>query len=100
MSSNLPPTGAALRLHGLVKAWPGGKALDGVSLVDTIPGIALPYLGSAFGIFLLAVFASTDQGVDWSVISAATLITAAPLLIAFLIFQRQFIKSFMRAGIR
>ena len=141
-------------------------------LVDSIPGIALPYLGSAFGIFLLrqtfrqipqelddaarlegssllarlwkvyvplarptyvayglvsvsyhwnnflwplvvadsvstrpltvglAVFASTDQGVDWSVISAATLMTSAPLLIAFLIFQRQFVQSFMRAGIR
>ena len=143
-----------------------------LGLVDTIPGIALPYLGSAFGIFLLrqtfrqipqelddaarlegaslaariwrvyvplarptyvayglvlvsyhwnnflwplvvadsvttrpltvglAVFASTDQGVDWSVISAATLMTAAPLLLAFLIFQRQFVQSFMRAGIR
>ena len=143
-----------------------------LGLVDTIPGIALPYLGSAFGIFLLrqtfrqvpqelddaarlegasllsrlwrvyvplarptyvayglvsvsyhwnnflwplvvtnsvntrpltvglAVFASTDQGVDWSVISAATLMTSMPLLVAFLIFQRQFVQSFMRAGIR
>jgi sn-glycerol 3-phosphate transport system permease protein len=26
--------------------------------------------------------------------------TSAPLLIAFLIFQRQFVQSFMRAGIR
>ena len=143
-----------------------------LGLIDTIPGIALPYLGSAFGIFLLrqtfrqvpqelddaarlegagllarlwrvyvplarptyvayglvsvsyhwnnflwplvvtnsvrtrpltvglAVFASTDQGVDWSVISAATLMTSAPLLVAFLIFQRQFVQSFMRAGVR
>lgn len=143
-----------------------------IGLVDSIPGIAIPYLGSAFGIFLLrqtfrqvpqelddaarlegssllarlwrvyiplarptyvayglvlvsyhwnnflwplvvtdsvssrpltvglAVFASTDQGVDWSVISAATLMTAAPLLVAFLIFQRQFVQSFMRSGIR
>ena len=143
-----------------------------LGLVDTIPGIALPYLASAFGIFLLrqtfrqipqelddaariegagllarlwrvyvplarptyvayglvsvsyhwnnflwplvvtnsvrtrpltvglAVFASTDQGVDWSVISAATLMTSMPLLVAFLIFQRQFVQSFMRAGIR
>ena len=143
-----------------------------LGLADTIPGIAIPYLGSAFGIFLLrqtfrqvprelddaaqlegaglltrlwrvyvplarptyvayglvsisfhwnnflwplvvadsvstrpltvglAVFASTEQGVDWSVISAATIMTAAPLLVAFLIFQRQFIQSFMRAGVR
>ena len=31
---------------------------------------------------------------------AATLITAAPLLIAFLLFQRQFVQSFIRAGIK
>jgi sn-glycerol 3-phosphate transport system permease protein len=143
-----------------------------LGMVDTILGIALPYLGSAFGIFLLrqafrqvpqelddaarlegsstvarivklyvplarpvyvayglvlvsyhwtnflwplvitnrvaarpltvglSIFASTDQGIDWSVICAATLMTSAPLLIAFLLFQRQFVQSFMRAGIR
>jgi sn-glycerol 3-phosphate transport system permease protein len=143
-----------------------------LGLVDSILGIALPYLGSAFGIFLLrqiflsvpqelddaarlegssllgrlwrvyvplarptyiaygltavsyhwnnflwplvitnsvttrpltvglAVFASTDQGIDWSIITAATLMTSAPLLVAFLLFQRQFVQSFMRAGIR
>jgi sn-glycerol 3-phosphate transport system permease protein len=48
----------------------------------------------------LQIFASSDQGIDWSVISAATLMTSAPLLIAFLLFQRQFVQSFMRAGIR
>ncbi len=48
----------------------------------------------------LQVFSSTDQGIDWSVITAATLLTTAPLLIAFLLFQRQFVQSFMRAGIR
>ena len=48
----------------------------------------------------LQVFSSGDQGIDWSVITAATLITTAPLLIAFLLFQRQFVQSFMRAGIR
>jgi sn-glycerol 3-phosphate transport system permease protein len=48
----------------------------------------------------LQVFSATDQGIDWSVITAATLLTTAPLLIAFLLFQRQFVQSFMRAGIR
>jgi len=48
----------------------------------------------------LQIFASTDQGIDWSIITAATLMSAAPLLIAFLLFQRQFVQSFMRAGIR
>ncbi|MBK0392438.1 carbohydrate ABC transporter permease [Ramlibacter algicola] len=48
----------------------------------------------------LQVFSSVDQGVDWSVITAATLLTAAPLLVGFLLFQRQFVQSFMRAGIK
>ena len=48
----------------------------------------------------LQVFSSGDQGVDWSVITAATLMTSGPLLVAFLLFQRQFVQSFMRAGIR
>jgi sn-glycerol 3-phosphate transport system permease protein len=141
-------------------------------LVDTILAIALPYLGSAFGIFLLrqtfrtvpqeledaaglegssllsrlwrvyvplarptyiayglvsvsyhwnnflwplvitnsvttrpltvglSVFASTGQGIDGSIITAATLTSSAPLLVACLLFQRQFVQSFMRAGIR
>ncbi len=148
------------------------RTLVKLSLADTIPAIALPYLGSAFGIFLLrqtfltipqplddaarlegcgllarlwrvyvplakptyiayglvsvsyhwnnflwplvitnsvttrpltvglAIFATTDQGIDWSIVTAATLMTSAPLLIAFLLFQRQFVQSFMRAGIR
>ncbi|WP_171970244.1 carbohydrate ABC transporter permease [Falsiroseomonas frigidaquae] len=48
----------------------------------------------------LSVFASTDQGIDWAIISAATLMTSAPLLLGFLLFQRQFVQSFMRAGIK
>ncbi len=148
------------------------RSMAKLGLVDTILAIALPYLGSAFGIFLLrqtfltvpqqlddaarlegctllgrlwrvyvplarptyiayglvsvsyhwnnflwplvitnsvntrpltvglSIFASTDQGIDWSIITAATLMTSAPLLVAFLLFQRQFVQSFMRAGIR
>lgn len=148
------------------------RTLHQLGLVDTITGIGLPYLASAFGIFLLrqtfktvpreldeaarvegagtlailwrvyvplarptylayalvsvsfhwnnflwplivtnsvetrpltvglSVFASVDQGIDWSIIDAATLMTTAPLLIAFLLFQRQFVASFMRAGIK
>ena len=48
----------------------------------------------------LQVFSATDQSIDWSIISAATLMTTGPLLIAFLLFQRQFVQSFIRAGIR
>jgi sn-glycerol 3-phosphate transport system permease protein len=148
------------------------RTLQSLNLIDTLTGIGLPYVASAFGIFLLRqnfksipselddaariegagtlqtiwrvylplarpvyvayglvsvsyhwnnflwplivtnsvetrpltvglqVFASVDQGVDWSVISAAALMTSAPLMIAFLLFQRAFIQSFLRAGIR
>jgi sn-glycerol 3-phosphate transport system permease protein len=48
----------------------------------------------------LQVFTGADQGIDWSIITAATLLAAAPLLIAFFLFQRQFVQSFMRAGIK
>ena len=143
-----------------------------LGLVDTIPAIALPYIASGFGIFLLrqtfmtvpreldeaarvegssflgvlwrvyvplakptylayglvsvshhwnnflwpliitnsvetrpitvglSVFTAQDSGTEWSVINAATLMTSGPLLIAFLLFQRQFVQSFMRAGIK
>lgn len=148
------------------------RTLQKLGLIDTLTGIGLPYVASAFGIFLLRqtfksipkelddaariegastlqtirrvylplarpvyvayglvsvsyhwnnflwplivtnsvetrpltvglqVFASVDQGVDWSVISAAALMTSAPLMLAFLLFQRAFIQSFLRAGIR
>ncbi len=148
------------------------RAISALGLLDTIPAIALPYLASAFAIFLLRqtfksipqelvdaarvegaaplqilwrvyvplarstyvafglvsvsyhwnnflwplivtnsvearpltvglqVFASGDQGIDWSIICAATLMTSGPLLLGFLLFQRQFVQSFMRAGIR
>jgi sn-glycerol 3-phosphate transport system permease protein len=148
------------------------KTMGKLGVLDTIPAIALPYVASAFGIFLLRqtfktvpkelddaarvegagpvqtllkvyvplarpiylayglvsvsyhwnnflwplivtssvesrpltvglqVFSSSDQGIDWSVICAATLMTSAPLLLAFVLFQRQFVQSFMRAGIR
>ncbi|SDG37099.1 carbohydrate ABC transporter permease [Roseospirillum parvum] len=146
--------------------------LSQLGLIDTIPGVALPYMASAFGIFLLrqafkgvpveledaarvegagtlgilwrvymplarptylayalvsvshhwnnflwplvvtnstetrpltvglAIFGAPESGVDWSVISAATLLAVAPLVLAFLLFQKQFVQSFLRAGIK
>lgn len=148
------------------------RTLSKLGLLDTITGMALPYLASAFGIFLfrqtfksvpkeleeaarlegagpiqillrvfvpiakptyvayglvtvsyhwnnflwplvvsnsvqtrpitvgLQVFATVEQGIDWSLVTAATMLSVAPLLVAFLIFQRQFVQSFVRAGIR
>jgi sn-glycerol 3-phosphate transport system permease protein len=48
----------------------------------------------------LSLFGAPESGVNIAVISAATIMTIAPLLIGFLIFQRQFIQAFLRAGIR
>ena len=148
------------------------RTMSALNLVDTIPGIALPYMASAFGIFLLrqafktvpreleeaariegagmlqillrvyiplarpvylayglvsvsyhwnnflwplvitnsvetrpltvglAIFGAPESGVQWPIITAATLMSVAPLLVAFVLFQRQFVQSFMRAGIR
>ena len=48
----------------------------------------------------LAVFGAPESGVDWSIINAGTLISVAPLLVAFLLFQRQFVQSFMFTGLK
>ena len=48
----------------------------------------------------LGIFGAPESGVDWSLVSAATLLSVAPLLIAFLLFQKQFVQSFMQAGIK
>jgi len=48
----------------------------------------------------LGIFSAPESGVDWSIVSAATLLSVAPLLIAFLLFQKQFVQSFMQAGIK
>jgi sn-glycerol 3-phosphate transport system permease protein len=148
------------------------RIMSRLGLVDTILGIGLPYMASAFGIFLLrqtfktvpreledaarvegcsfigvlwrvyvplarptylayglvsvsyhwnnflwpliitntvetrpltvglAIFGAPESGVDWGVISAGTIMAVAPLLVAFLLFQRQFMQSFMQAGIK
>jgi len=48
----------------------------------------------------LAIFGAPESGVDWSIISAATLLAVAPLLLAFIFLQRQFVQSFLHAGIK
>ncbi|TXK84517.1 carbohydrate ABC transporter permease [Paenibacillus sp. N3.4] len=49
----------------------------------------------------LALFAkSTESGGQWTEVCAATLLVVAPIFIGFLIFQRQFISSFMHSGIK
>lgn len=49
----------------------------------------------------LAMFAmSFETGMQWSDVSAATVLVCAPLLILFFLFQRQFMESFMHSGIK
>ncbi len=49
----------------------------------------------------LASFTSgAEAGSEWGVIAAGTFFVAAPLLVAFLIFQRQFVSSFTFSGIK
>ncbi len=48
----------------------------------------------------LSIFGAPENGVDISIISAATLMSVAPLLIAFLVFQRQFVQAFLHTGIK
>ncbi|UTM02863.1 carbohydrate ABC transporter permease [Alcaligenes sp. NLF5-7] len=48
----------------------------------------------------LSLFGAPESGVSISLISAATLMTILPLLLGFLLFQKQFMQAFLRAGIR
>lgn len=49
----------------------------------------------------LAMFAmSFETGAQWSDVSAATFLVCAPLLILFVVFQKQFIESFVHSGIK
>ncbi len=41
-----------------------------------------------------------EIGAQWSLLTAATLLVVAPLFILFLIFQRQFIQSFVHSGLK
>ena len=43
---------------------------------------------------------TTDQGAFYGQLMAGTLIVIAPLVVLFLLFQRQFVESFARSGIR
>ncbi len=49
----------------------------------------------------LAVFTQMGElGAQWPLVTAATLIVAGPLFILFLLFQRQFINSLIRSGLK
>ncbi|HEY58727.1 MAG TPA: hypothetical protein G4O04_09385 [Anaerolineae bacterium] len=41
-----------------------------------------------------------EIGARWPLLAAATLIVVGPLLVLFLLFQRQFIRSFLHSGLK
>jgi sn-glycerol 3-phosphate transport system permease protein len=49
----------------------------------------------------IAIFAqSFETGAQWGTVTASTVLVIMPLLVAFFVFQRQFVESFMHAGIK
>ncbi|UFJ40274.1 carbohydrate ABC transporter permease [Brevibacillus humidisoli] len=49
----------------------------------------------------LAIFAqSFETGAQWAEVTAATVMVILPLLLAFLLFQRQFLNSFIHSGMK
>ena len=162
-----------LFLPPVVLVLPNFLTLRSLGLVDTLVGLALPYIASAYGIFFLrqgfrsipreydeaamldgagrarllwhvlvpmvrphlAAFAvvsliyhwneflwplvatssnsvrvlavglqsftrASESGAEWGLVSAGTLIVIAPLVLAFLLFQRLFIESFTQSGLK
>lgn len=43
---------------------------------------------------------ATESSPEWSLTMAATIVVMAPLMLAFIVFQRKFIQSFMHAGLK
>lgn len=48
----------------------------------------------------LGMLAQSESGADWTLLMAATIFMISPLFLAFLIFQRRFISSFMHSGLK
>ena len=48
----------------------------------------------------LGLFIGQEVTTDWNLLMAASLFTAAPMLIVFFFLQRYFVQSFLRSGIR
>jgi sn-glycerol 3-phosphate transport system permease protein len=49
----------------------------------------------------LTIFAQQSEGgAEWNLLMAATMMVVFPLLLGFVVFQRQFVQSFMRSGLR
>lgn len=89
----LPPSRATLVAFGLV-----GVSFHWNSLLW--PLIVTSNMSRPLTMGLLRFTQLTDIGAQWSLVMAATIIIAFPLLAIFLVFQRQFLRSFMHSGLK
>jgi sn-glycerol 3-phosphate transport system permease protein len=49
----------------------------------------------------LTIFAQQSEGgAEWNLLMAATIMVVFPLLLGFIVFQRQFVQSFMHSGLK
>jgi sn-glycerol 3-phosphate transport system permease protein len=49
----------------------------------------------------LTIFAQqAEGGAEWNLLMAATMMVVFPLLLGFIVFQRQFVRSFMQSGLK
>jgi sn-glycerol 3-phosphate transport system permease protein len=49
----------------------------------------------------LTIFAQQSEGgAEWNLLMAATMMVVLPLLLGFVVFQKQFVRSFMRSGLK
>ena len=73
-------------------------ALERVSLAPSSSRAPKRFVRSLSG--LNKLIKTTDQGAFYGQLMAGTIIVITPLVILFLLFQRQFVESFARSGIR
>jgi len=84
------PTLMAFALISLVSHW--NDYLWPLIVTDT-PDVRTLTIG-------LGMFVQQESGADWTLLMAATAFVTAPLMGIFLVFQRQFIESFMFSGLK
>lgn len=89
----LPPSRATLIAYGLVSV-----SFHWNSLLW--PLIVTSNASRPLTMGLLRFTQLTDIGAQWSLVMAATIIIIFPLMLIFLIFQRQFLNSFMHSGLK
>ena len=87
---NLVPALTTIGVYTFLQSW---NAFLWPLIVTTSQNIQPVQVG-------LADFLSTANGTDWTVLSAAAAVTALPMLILYVVAQRQIVESVSRTGLR